>query len=135
LIFFPLQFTSSKELATQAARQLMHALLNMKPVGPFCQVGDEQMVALQRLAAIFEGAVPARKKETTSPLCEISDSDAPPGVQIAVSPPRVIIGTTPARAVQPTVTTSTTPNSHTLNRVNNQVATIGGNGYTNHHIA
>jgi hypothetical protein len=33
-------------------------------------------------------------------------------VQIAVSPQRVENGTTPSRAVQPNVITSTTPNSH-----------------------
>jgi hypothetical protein len=48
----------------------------------------------------------------TSPPCEINDSDALPRVQIAFSTPRVINGTTPAREVQPTVITSTTPNSH-----------------------
>jgi hypothetical protein len=108
----PLPFPSSKELATQAAKQLIHALLNPQPVGPFCQVGDEQMLALQQLTAIYEGALPARKKDTTSPLFEINDIDAPPRVQIAVSPPRVVNGTTPSRAVHPTVITSTTPNSH-----------------------
>jgi hypothetical protein len=70
------------------------------------------MLTLQRLAAIFEGALPALKKDTTSPLCKINDSDAPPRVQITISPPRVIHGTTPARAVQPTVITITTSNSH-----------------------
>jgi hypothetical protein len=64
----PLPFPSSKELAAQAAKQLTHALLNPKPAGPFCQVGDGQMIALQRLAAIFEGALPTRKRDTTSPL-------------------------------------------------------------------
>jgi hypothetical protein len=107
-----LPFPSSKELSTQAAKQLTHALLNPKPAGPFCQVGDEQMLALQGLAAIFKGALPAGKKNTTSPLCEINDIYAPPRVQITVSPPRVVNGTAPARAVQPTFITSTTPNSH-----------------------
>jgi hypothetical protein len=99
-------------LANQAAKQLTHALLNPQSTGPFCQVGDEQMLALQRLAAIFEGALPACKKDTTSPLFKINDIDAPPRVQITVSPPRVVNGTTPARAIQPTVITSTTPKSH-----------------------
>jgi hypothetical protein len=64
----PLPFPSSKELATQAVKQLTHASLIPKPAGPFCQVGDEQMLALQQLAAIFEGALPARKKDTLSTL-------------------------------------------------------------------
>jgi hypothetical protein len=63
----PLIFPSSKELAIQAAKQLTHALLDPKPDGPFCQVGDKQMLALQRLEAIFEGALPVRKKDVTSP--------------------------------------------------------------------
>jgi hypothetical protein len=108
----PLPFPSSKELASRAAKKLTHALLNPQPAGPFCQVGDEKMLALQRLAAIFEGALPARKKDTTSPLFKINDIDAPPRVQIAVSPLRVVNCTTPARAVQPTDITSTTLNSH-----------------------
>jgi hypothetical protein len=108
----PIPFPSSKELTTQADKKLTHALLNLKPAGPFCQVGHEQMLALQRLSAIFDGALLARKKDTTSPLCEINDSDAPPRVKIAVSPPIVVNCTTPARAVQPTVITSTTPNAH-----------------------
>jgi hypothetical protein len=33
-------------------------------------------------------------------------------VQIAVSPPRVLNGATPAREIQPTIITSTTPDSH-----------------------
>jgi hypothetical protein len=61
---------------------------------------------------MFEGALPSRKKDMMSPLCKINDIDAHPRLQIAVSPPRVVNGTTPARAVQPTVITSKTPNSH-----------------------
>jgi hypothetical protein len=56
------------------------------------------------LAAIFEDALPARKKDKT----------LPPRVQIAVSPPRMANGTTPARAVQPTGIASTNPNSHRI---------------------
>jgi hypothetical protein len=70
------------------------------------------MMALKRLAAIFEGALPTRKKDATSPLLEINDNDAPQMVQISVSPPRVINETTPLRVMQPTVTHIMTPNSH-----------------------
>jgi hypothetical protein len=108
----PLPFLSPKELANQAAKQLTHALLNPQPSGPFCQVGDKQMFDLQRLAAIFKGALPVCKKDTLSPLFETNDIDAPPRVQIEVSPPRVINGATPVRVIQPTFITSTTPNSH-----------------------
>jgi hypothetical protein len=62
-------FQSSQELATQAAKQLTHALLHPQPPGPFLQVGDEQMLALERLSAIFEGGLPLHK---------INDYDAPP---------------------------------------------------------
>jgi hypothetical protein len=48
-----LPFPSSSELATQAAADLTHALLNPKPVGPFWQVSDEQVIALRKLANIF----------------------------------------------------------------------------------
>jgi hypothetical protein len=99
-------------LVTQAAKQLTRALLNPQPAGPFFQVSDEQMLALKRLAEIFEGALPAHKKDATSSLFEINDNDAPPRVQIAVSPTRVINGATPSRVMQLTVTTITTPNSH-----------------------
>jgi hypothetical protein len=37
---FKLPFPSSSELATRAAADLTHALLDPKPEGPFCQVGD-----------------------------------------------------------------------------------------------
>jgi hypothetical protein len=42
-----LPFPSSKELAIRAAKKITHALLNPKPAGPFCQVGDEKMLPLQ----------------------------------------------------------------------------------------
>jgi hypothetical protein len=70
------------------------------------------MLAIQRLTVIFEGAISVRKKNTTSPLCEINDSDALPRVQTTISPPRVINGTTTVREAHPPVITSTTPNSH-----------------------
>jgi hypothetical protein len=47
---FKVPFPTSSELTTQAAADLTHALLNPQPAGPFCQVGDEQAVALRRLA-------------------------------------------------------------------------------------
>jgi hypothetical protein len=108
----PFPFPSSKELATQAAKQLTQALLKPQPAGPFCQVGNEQILALQWLAAIFEGALPTYRKDKTSPRFESNDIDAPPRVQIKVLPPRVVDGTTPNRKIQPTGITSITPNSH-----------------------
>jgi hypothetical protein len=58
--FFPEKFTlpfpSSHDLATQAAADLTHALLHSQPAGPFCQVGNEQTIALKRLASIVDTA-------------------------------------------------------------------------------
>jgi hypothetical protein len=108
----PLPFPSSQVLATQAAKQLTHALLNPQPSGPCCQVGDEQMLALAKLSAIFEGALPTYKSTATSPHVEIVDNDTPPRVQITFSPPRVTNEATPPRVMQPTITHITTPNSH-----------------------
>jgi hypothetical protein len=58
--FFPEKFTlpfpSSQDLDTQAAADLTQALLHPQPAGPFYQVGNEQTIALKRLASIFEGA-------------------------------------------------------------------------------
>jgi hypothetical protein len=53
---FTLPFPSSQDLATQAAADLTRALLRPQPAGPFCQVGNEQTIALKQLASIFEGA-------------------------------------------------------------------------------
>jgi hypothetical protein len=53
---FTLPFPSSHDLATQAASDLTHTLLHPQPEGPFCQVGNEQTIALKRLASIFEDA-------------------------------------------------------------------------------
>jgi hypothetical protein len=53
---FKLPFSSAQDLATKAAAELTHALLHPQPAGPFCQVGDEQKLALKHLADIFEGA-------------------------------------------------------------------------------
>jgi hypothetical protein len=91
---------------------MTHALLNPQTAGPFCQVGDEQKLTLARLTAIFEGALPTRKADATSPLLEINENDAPLRVQIEVSPTRVINEATPLRVMQPTGTHTTTPNSH-----------------------
>jgi hypothetical protein len=99
----PLSFPSSQDLVTQAPTQLTHALLNPQPDGSLCQVGDEQMLALARLAAIFKGALPTHKSVATSPLLEIVDNDAPL---------RVINESTPPMVMQATVTHITTPNSY-----------------------
>jgi hypothetical protein len=52
---FTFPFPSAQDLAIQATADLTHDLLHPQPVGPFCQVGDEQTIALKRLAKIFDG--------------------------------------------------------------------------------
>jgi hypothetical protein len=52
-------------LATQAAAELTHALLNPQPAGPFFQVGDEQAIALRKVATIFEASTPNKNKQLT----------------------------------------------------------------------
>jgi hypothetical protein len=64
---FKLPFPSSSELATHAAEDLTHVLLNPQPAGPFCQVGDEQAIALRKLANIFGGAERKNGKEKLPP--------------------------------------------------------------------
>jgi hypothetical protein len=64
---FKLPYFSTQELATQASKELTHALMHPQPAGPFCQVCDEQTLALERLAAIFEGATQSRKSKVLTP--------------------------------------------------------------------
>jgi hypothetical protein len=64
---FELPFPSSIELATHAAADLTHALLNPQPAGPFCQVGNEQAIALRKLAAIFEASKPNKESKKLTP--------------------------------------------------------------------
>jgi hypothetical protein len=69
--FFPHQFKipfpSSSDLAAQAATELTHALLNPQPAGPFFQVGDEQAIALRKLATIFEASKPNKVNKQLTP--------------------------------------------------------------------
>jgi hypothetical protein len=72
--FFPEKFTlpfpSSKDLATQAAADLTHALLHPQPAGLFFQVVNEQTIALKRLDSIFEDAKQRKSKNTLTPRTE-----------------------------------------------------------------
>jgi hypothetical protein len=90
--FFPHKFTlpfpSSHELATQDAADLTHVLLNPRPAGPFCQVGDEQAITLRRLANMFLSAKPKNANNSPTPQDEM-ENNAPQRVQTTVSPPRV----------------------------------------------
>jgi hypothetical protein len=74
-----LPFPSAQDLATKAAAELTRALLHPQPAGPFCKVGDEQTLALKRLADIFEGATRKKSKVVIPPTDRVEN----------VSPPRV----------------------------------------------
>jgi hypothetical protein len=108
---FKLPFPSTQELATQAAKELTHALLHPQPAGTFCKVGDEQTLALKHLADIFEGATRSHKRVVTPPAKTVGN-DAPPRVQITVSSPRVQNTATPQRVAHQTASSLLTPNSH-----------------------
>jgi hypothetical protein len=102
--FFPqkitLPFPSSHDLATQTDADLTHDLLHPQPAGPFCQVGNEQTIALKRLASIFVSAKQRHTHEPLAPQDGIGNS-APQRVQTTVSPRRVA-GTDPMQiALQP----------------------------------
>jgi hypothetical protein len=98
-------------LATKAATELTHALLHPQPAGPFCKVGDDQMLALKLLADIFEGAT-RQKMRVVIPPAETVGNDAPPRVQNIFSPPRVKNTGTQQRVAQQTTSSHLTPNSH-----------------------
>jgi hypothetical protein len=97
-------FPSSKDLAAEAAKKLTYALTNPQPAGPFAQVRDGQLIALKKLTAIFEGALPKHRQRTATPIIT-NESISPQRVDITESPhreqqtasaPRVVVPTTPA---------------------------------------
>jgi hypothetical protein len=111
--FFPHKFTlpfpSSHNLATQAAADLTHGLLNPQPAGPFCQVGDEQAIALRRLANIFVSATPRKPNNSLAPQNEI-ENNATQRVQTTVSPPRVASQDPGKTSLQHVIPSQSTPN-------------------------
>jgi hypothetical protein len=98
-------------LATKVATEFTHALLHPQPAGPFCKVGDEQTLALKRLADIFEGAT-QQKSRVVIPPAETVGNDAPPRVKNTDSPLRVQNTATQQRVAQQTTSSHLTPNSH-----------------------
>jgi hypothetical protein len=106
---FKLPFPSTQDLATKAAKELTHALLHPQPAGPFYKVDNEQTLALQRLADIFEGAT-RQKLRVVIPPAEKGDKNAPPRVQNTVSPPRVQNTATQQMVTQQTTPSHLTPN-------------------------
>jgi hypothetical protein len=101
---FKIPFPSSSDLATQADTELTHALLTPQPAGPFCQVGDEQAIALRKLATIL-----VNKKLT--PQNEV-ENNAPQRVHTTVLPPRVDIQNPNQMPIQHIISPHSTPNSH-----------------------
>jgi hypothetical protein len=108
---FKIPFPSSSDLATQAAKELTHALLNPQPAGPFCQVGDEQAIALRKLATIFEASKPSKVNKQLTPQNGV-DNNAPQRVQTTVSPPRVDTQNPTQMPIQHIISSHSTPNSH-----------------------
>jgi hypothetical protein len=108
---FKIPFPSSSDLATQAAAELTHALLNPQPAGPFYQVGDKQAIALRKLATIFEASKPNKVSKKLTPQNEVDDN-APQRVQTTVSPPRVDTQHPDQMPIQHIISPRSTPNSH-----------------------
>jgi hypothetical protein len=106
-----LPFPSSHDLVTKAASDLTHALLHPQPAGPFCQVGDKQMIALKRLESIFVSAKPRNTNNTLSPQ-NGTENNAPQRVQTTVSPPRVADTDSEHISLQLISPSQSTPNSH-----------------------
>jgi hypothetical protein len=79
-----------------------HALLHPRPAGPFCKVGNEQTLALKRLANIFEGATRQKSRVVILPTETVEN----------VAPPRVQNTAAQQRLPQQTTSSHLTPNSH-----------------------
>jgi aconitase A len=106
-----LPFPSSHDLETQATADLTHTLLHPQPADPFCQVGDEQTIALKRLAGIFASAKPRNKNNQLAPQDEI-ENNAPKRVQTTVSPTRVAGTDQEQISLQHITPSQSIPNSH-----------------------
>jgi hypothetical protein len=96
-----LPFQSTRDLATEAAKQLTYTLSNPQLAGPFAQVCDDQLIALNKLVAIFEGALPTHKQRTATPLLD-NTSKSPQRVDITESPHKGHINSAAPRVAEPT---------------------------------
>jgi hypothetical protein len=94
---------------------MTHALLNPQLAGPFCQVGDEQAIALKRLANIFGAARLKCGKEKLTPHDKV-ENNAPQRVQTTVSPQRVTSQNPDQTSLQNIISPHSTPNSHRRQR-------------------
>jgi hypothetical protein len=108
---FKLPFPSSSELETHAAADLTHILLNPQPVGPLCQVGDEQAISLRRLENIFGAAKLKSGKEKLTPQDEV-ENNAPQRAQTTVSTQRVTGQDPDQTSLQEIISPHLTPNLH-----------------------
>jgi hypothetical protein len=108
---FKLPFPSAQDLATKAAAELTHSLLHPQPAGPFCKVGDEQTLALKRLADTFEGAT-RQTSRVVIPPTEGVENVTPLRVQNKVSTSWVENTTAQQRTTHQTISSHLTPNSH-----------------------
>jgi hypothetical protein len=106
-----LPFHATRDLATEAAKQLTYALVNPQPAGPFSQVGDDQLMALKKFTAIFEGTLPTHKQRTSTPLLN-NTSKSPQRVDINESPHKGHMPAAAPRVLEPTASNQITPNSH-----------------------
>jgi hypothetical protein len=95
-------FQSTRDLDTEATNQLTYALVKPQPAGPFTQVGDDQLIVLKKLAAIFEGAVPKHKQQTTTPPLRSNTSESPQRVDCTESPHKELMTAAAPRVVKPT---------------------------------
>jgi hypothetical protein len=101
-------------LATEAAKKFTKALANPQLAGPFTQVNNKQLLALKKLAAIFEGALPKHMQQTLTPLIANETNYLPPRVDIPMSPQREQQSASSPRVVVPTEPNKTTPNYHRI---------------------
>jgi hypothetical protein len=106
---FKLPFPSSSERETPAAADLTHSLLKPQPAGPFCQVGDEQVITLKRLADIFGAAKLKRERNKLTPQDEVANN-APQRVNTMVSSPRVTRQNPDQTSLQKTISPHSTSN-------------------------
>jgi hypothetical protein len=115
-----LPFQSTRDLENEAAKQFTYALVNPQLAGPFTQVGDDQLAALKKLAAFFEGALPTHKQRTATPLLNntiksphmVDITDSPQRVDTTESPHKEHMPASSPRVVVPTASNQMTPNSH-----------------------
>jgi hypothetical protein len=106
-----LPFQSTRDVSTEAAKQLTYALTNPQPAGPFAQVDHEQLIALKKLAAILKGVLPKHKQRTTTLLIS-NTSESPQRVDCTVSTHTKSMAASAPRVVGPTSSNQKNPNSH-----------------------